>query len=674
MRFKGGHYSTCNSSPMNSWKSVILWALLAGAAPEVSGQVLVYEPFDYPAGQLLTGQTNAAGQGWINGGSGVDDGTIVAGGLTIPGLAAPRGNCLTNGGAGPGNRILFNTTLSSGTVYYSLALRVDTLGASFTGGTSFITSLGYQPASTLIQQAELFVRTNPAGTGGYVLGITKTDANAIVFSPTVFTNGQTLFIAVSYTFLNGGSSDDLVRLWINPDPSSFGGASPPSPTVTATVTGSDLAQIDRLNLRQNLASNIPEAMTFDELRVGTNWAEVTPPAAEVPPPFMITGGNTNLWLRWPANRRGFVLEAASNSIHPASWRTATNNVTVTGTNFTATVNPSNPAQYFRLRGAMIPGLNVEAPHYGYDATAPELTDGVRLSGGTGVNWWAMNQPQQNPESGTDIPYAYGDGYPELIGTTRTPAEAALRWFMIRNGQGDSWTGRSGSTVGRPAIILLDEITTAFKDSGQGPSLQQALRTYLSDYGGGRDDILAYAQRSVSLTPSNELYSAVAFCANDCLRFLGLELYATQEAYVTGYERDQPGVYRGTGDDYLASRFLMPVRRWTQAGVSPRRLMAIFTVSNYGDANGTTTKPYYKFLNRQFWLLANGWYTADHSVVDSNIQTVLRNGVGTYKFSSGTNMWQLFPTETNRDTYFEKYVRWYCVDGHLDAHPDGVDAQ
>ena len=84
----------------------------------------------------------------------------------------------------------------------------------------------------------------------------------------------------------------------------------------------------------------------------------------------------------------------------------------------------------------------------------------------------------------------------------------MRWFMIRNGQGDPWTGLPGATVGPPAIILLDEITTSFKDDAQGPALQAVLQMYLTNYGSGRDDIFAYAQRSVSLSSSNALYGSM----------------------------------------------------------------------------------------------------------------------------------------------------------------------
>jgi hypothetical protein len=319
------------------------------------------------------------------------------------------------------------------------------------------------------------------------------------------------------------------------------------------------------------------------------------------------------------------------------------------------------------------GHAVESVHFGFDSTNAALTDAIRLSTRTGTNWWSLNTPRLNPENLTPLPYAYHDGYVELIGVSKTPAEAADRWFKIKNGLGDPWTGATPLEVGLPSLILLDEITTSFKDSGQGPALQEALSLYLTNAFASRSDIAGIASRSVSLTPNNNLYTNVIYCASNSLRWLALELYATQQGFVTGYERDQPTVFRGTNDAYLINRYVTPIHRWLEAGIPADRLLPIFTTSNYGDANGTTDKPFYKFLNREFWVCANGWFTNDHSLVDSRIATVLRNGVGSYSWSAGTGTWNVPATETNRDSYFESYVNWYCVNGRTDPHPDGVDA-
>jgi hypothetical protein len=316
---------------------------------------------------------------------------------------------------------------------------------------------------------------------------------------------------------------------------------------------------------------------------------------------------------------------------------------------------------------------IESVHFGVSLANAAMTDAIRLSARTGTNWWSLNSNQLNPENGTAIPYAYHDGYVEWVGASKTAADEAARWFKILHGQGDPWTGASPATVGSPKIILLDEITTAFTDSGQGPALQEALRLYTTIYGGSTNDIIAYASRSVSITPNNNTYASLVYSVNHYLRCLALELYASQEGFITGYERDQPGVYRGTNDTYLIGRWIFPVHRWITNGMPAGKLMPILAVSNYADSNGTSNKPGYKFLNRYFWLLANGWYAPDHVAVSAGLQTILRNGVGTYTWAPGTDSWSLVPTEVQLDSHIEAYLKWYCVDGHLDPHPDGVDA-
>jgi hypothetical protein len=399
-----------------------------------------------------------------------------------------------------------------------------------------------------------------------------------------------------------------------------------------------------------------------------------PPAPGVAPVLSARQGqSTGIFFEWPSNRRGFVLETLRVAGTPSHWLIATNNIGLTDSNFLITIPPDRDARYFRLREGFVPGLQVEAPHYGYDTSAPAMTDGLRSSMRAGANWWALGQPRNDPETGAPLPYAYVDGHAEQVGKDLTPEKAALRWAAILSGNGDSWTKRPGESVGRPGIILLDEVTPAFKDDGQGPAFLEALTTFVQKHGGTRDDLFAFAVRSVAMTPSNHLYGAIVQSANNYLRFFGLELYTSQQAYVTGYEPDQPRVHRGIGDEYLVRRLLSPIRRWTQAGIAPERLMVILTVSNFAGSSRATDKPFYKYLNRQFWMMANGWYTTDRSVSDNNIRTVLRNGVGTYKFGPGTNLWQLNPAEMNRDAYFEKYVHWYCVEGRTNAHPDGVDA-
>lgn len=255
-------------------KSLCFLAVIVALGAFSLRAALLYEPFDYAAGQLLTTATPS----WYLNGTG-DDTYVVPGSLSIAGLAPSLGNSITNGGAGAAVRIALPSTNSSGSLYYSFALRVDDVGSAFTSTTSFIAAF-VQGASTY--GARLMPRRVDDDT--YNLGVTKVSASAAVWAPDNFADGQTLFIVGRYTFNTGSTTDDAVDLWINPSPGSFGAGSPPAPTLTATLTGTDLSLIDQFTFRQNTSGNTPAAMTFDELRIGFTWADVTPvpePAAVV---------------------------------------------------------------------------------------------------------------------------------------------------------------------------------------------------------------------------------------------------------------------------------------------------------------------------------------------------------------------------------------------------------
>jgi len=61
--------------------------------------------------------------------------------------------------------------------------------------------------------------------------------------------------------------------WINPAGADLGGSAPAA--VLTDTDASPNAIIDTFVLRQDSAGETP-AMTFDELRIGTSWADVTP--------------------------------------------------------------------------------------------------------------------------------------------------------------------------------------------------------------------------------------------------------------------------------------------------------------------------------------------------------------------------------------------------------------
>ena len=257
--------------------------LLAGTAP---AGLILYEPFNGTTGSLL-GQTNASnGMSWLRAGVSTAPTAINEVGGNLPltnGMPAPIGNSVALTGIGDSSgstdRLPLGTTISSGTVYYSFALRADDLtGSNNTIGGFFIafnnTGNTSQSTNPSVTPARIQSRIDPSDASKYDLGIFNITATSSSTSwGPAMTLGSTHFIVAGYTFNTASTVDDVASLWIDPDPNTFLGGVPPTPTVTGTggdVTG---AGILSLLLRQSPA---PKS-TLDEIRVGTDWTSVTVP-------------------------------------------------------------------------------------------------------------------------------------------------------------------------------------------------------------------------------------------------------------------------------------------------------------------------------------------------------------------------------------------------------------
>jgi len=224
----------------------------------------IYEPFDYASGSSLAGQG-----GWLlNSGSG---GTIETGNLSVPsGMPASIGNRLTWGNSAMSLRLPL-TAITSGSIYFSFALRIDNVGA-FTGSET-IAGLGIGTTTTFAPKINVI--SNSFQT--YQIGIYKgagTGSGAL--APNLFSSSDTVFVVGRYTFNSGSTTDDTCDLWLNPDSSTFGTGTADTPTIGGIGVGAaDMTQIDRFFWRTG-GSASPVKKTVDELRIGYTWADVTP--------------------------------------------------------------------------------------------------------------------------------------------------------------------------------------------------------------------------------------------------------------------------------------------------------------------------------------------------------------------------------------------------------------
>jgi hypothetical protein len=273
---------------------------------QVSAAPVIYEGFQYNTGPLL-GQTNpSTGNNWLRAGASAGPTAInvVSNSLNGPaGYPASAGNSIAMTGVGDNSgsteRLALPSTINSGTVYYSFLLRTDSLsGSNNTIGGFFITmnntGNSSQTTNPSVAPARVQGRIDPTDGTRYDLGIfnVAATAGASSWSSGLTVDSTVHLIVCGYTFNTGSTTDDVASMWIDPDPSTFGAATPPAPTVTAT--GGDVASpgISSILLRQSPAP----MMTLDELRLDTSWAGVT----TVPEPAtasLILAGTVGLLAR-----------------------------------------------------------------------------------------------------------------------------------------------------------------------------------------------------------------------------------------------------------------------------------------------------------------------------------------------------------------------------------------
>lgn len=223
-----------------------------------------YDGFTYNEGQLFT-----VGSGvWdVSGGAtGAEITVSNAFTLTAPaGLTNSSGKGVkwTPSGTARRNIVQFSAA-TNGTLYASLLINVvtapsDKIVAYFDDSTS-------QPSSP---QLGLF-----AGNG--TLGISK---NSGTPGATVPAGSGTHFVVVRYTFT--GTTSDQVDLWVDPASATFGAVSAPASSATTSGTGNP-SSIPYFGIYA--ASGAGPTVYLDEVRIGTNWASVTPTGSTVTPP------------------------------------------------------------------------------------------------------------------------------------------------------------------------------------------------------------------------------------------------------------------------------------------------------------------------------------------------------------------------------------------------------
>ena len=262
-----------------------------------NGQLLI-ENFDYPVGDSLTQH------GWISH-SGSDFAMfVVSGNLSYTGYPASGiGNStIVDCGGGSRQDLHYDfTTVSSGAVYAAFLVKIDS--ASTTG--EYFFHFGENPWTNLFR-ARVFARND--GSGNIQFGLSKASTSTVEWTTTTYTFGTTYLLVAKYEYVGDPTgSDDIVKLYINPDVS---GPEPVSPDLTNSDSNTDIA-IAAVALRQGFNQL---TLQFDGMRIATDWTLTVPVELTS---FTATANNNDVTLNWSTatevNNSGFEIERAANN-------------------------------------------------------------------------------------------------------------------------------------------------------------------------------------------------------------------------------------------------------------------------------------------------------------------------------------------------------------------------
>lgn len=314
----------------NFLKSTLLLAfLLADASWAVAGLPITEHFVDstactggtsYAVGSVAVWQTNCPANGpaaWTVAGPAGTTNTIASANFNISGLAESSGGSMEYGvSTGPSARLNLGASVTSGTLYYSFALKVTDLGSLSASGAfvvAFNNSSGNQSGTPSVIAACLMMRSIAGDPGGFNIGVRKVASGTPTWSPTAFHVNDVIFVVGSYTFNTGSGTDDQAKMWLNPNPSTFGGATPADELVHSDAATDFAAIASLLFFRRSTPTLQPADMFSDEIRVGRTWADVTPRFPSTPSSRTNNAGSTAVFSTTPiANTAGLVYQWKKN--------------------------------------------------------------------------------------------------------------------------------------------------------------------------------------------------------------------------------------------------------------------------------------------------------------------------------------------------------------------------
>ncbi|HSW56294.1 MAG TPA: T9SS type A sorting domain-containing protein [Ignavibacteriaceae bacterium] len=261
-----------NSGPNINYKidgTVPQFSIATNSAPSLP----LTENFEYVTGTFLTDN------GWLaHSGAGTNPIPVNDLPLSYPGyINSGLGKSVTMTTSGEDDNRAFNS-VTSGSLYASFMVNFT---SAQTGGDYFF-HMGPENTTSLFY-AKVFVKKNAGDS--LAIGVAKRNNTDVLYTTFSYALNTTYLIAVKYTFNAGSTTDDEVKLWVNPVLDGI----EPAATLTQTDLGEDALSLGMLALRQG-GTTTAAALTLGGIRIANTWIPETGSTT-----FQLTVNVSNGW-------------------------------------------------------------------------------------------------------------------------------------------------------------------------------------------------------------------------------------------------------------------------------------------------------------------------------------------------------------------------------------------
>lgn len=257
-------------------KSALLFSLAVAvscSSLNLRASVLFQDGFNYtPGDQLGAASTTPPWTGSTSANS-----VIGSSDLTYSGLQDLGGNDLVlTAGAAAGAPVsaALSSSQTTGSIYYSFLVDCTALPTANTYLTALTPASKPGPNGNTTDAIDFYARNSGSG---WEVG-ERTTGDSATFASTVLSLNTTYLVVLEYTF--GGSA----QLFFDPV---AGGTQPGSATISLTPT-SYVTDVSDVGFKAQTATTIGN-FNFDNVIVGTAWADVTPTATPEPGTFALAG-------------------------------------------------------------------------------------------------------------------------------------------------------------------------------------------------------------------------------------------------------------------------------------------------------------------------------------------------------------------------------------------------